>query len=64
MGDSETTAAQEILGLDGSTNESDDDYEEPLFMDLIDTPNIKDLKEELKGSSWEEGESIEIISRE
>ena len=53
MGDKEATAPEEVLSLGGSTNESDDEYEEPLFMDLIDTPNVEDLREELKGKETE-----------
>ena len=53
MGDTEATSQNRNLHLGGSESENDDDYEEPSFMSLLDTPDVEETKKELEGKETE-----------
>ena len=53
MGDTEATSPTRNLHLGGSDSENEDNYEEPLFMELIDTPDVEETKKDLEGKETE-----------
>ena len=53
MGDSGATSPTKHLRLGGSESKNEDDYEEPLIMELIDTPDVEETKKYLEGKETE-----------